>query len=93
MAGYVAFAWRVLLTSGTGAIFGFLVAREGYDAAILIPLFVATSFALGTAVFLVGLVLSLRWSGQVPDLDVFKKLGRLLAIFVLVVLYLVKPKH
>ena len=89
VAGYVAFAWRILLTSGTGAIFGFLVAREGYDAAILIPLFVATSFALGTAVFLVGLVLSLRWSGQVPDLDVLKKLGRLLAIFVLVVLYLV----
>ena len=88
-AGYVAFAWRVLLTSGTGAIFGCLVAREGYDAAILVPRFVATSFALGTAFFLIGLVLSFRWSGQVPDSEVLKKLGRLLAIFVLVVLYLV----
>jgi Ni/Fe-hydrogenase subunit HybB-like protein len=88
-AGYVAFAWRILLTSGTGAIFGFLVAREAYDAAILVPLFVATSFALGTAIFLIGLVLSFRWSGQVPDPDVLNKLGRLLAIFVLVVLCLV----
>ncbi len=88
-AGYVAFAWRILLTSGTGAIFGVLVAREGYDAAILVPLFVATSFALGTAIFLIGLVLSFRWNGQVPDPEVLTKLGRLLAIFVLVVLCLV----
>jgi len=87
--GYVAFAWRVLLTSGTGAIFGVLVAREAYDAATLVPLFVATSFALGTAFFLIGLALSLRWSGQVPDPDVLNKLGRLLAIFVLIVLCLV----
>ena len=34
-------------------------------------------------------MVSVRWSGAVPDSDMLKKLGRLLAIFVLVVLYLV----
>ena len=32
--GVLAFVWRLALTTGTGSIFGFLVARQGYDAAI-----------------------------------------------------------
>src|SRR5690606_6590184 len=39
-AGTAAFAWRFVLTTGTGCIFGFLVARAAYDAAILAPLFI-----------------------------------------------------
>jgi Ni/Fe-hydrogenase subunit HybB-like protein len=38
--GYVAFLWRLVLTTGTGSIFGFLVARQAYDAAIMAPMFV-----------------------------------------------------
>ncbi|MGD8546405.1 MAG: polysulfide reductase NrfD, partial [Thiohalophilus sp.] len=39
--GIAAFLWRLILTTGTGSIFGFLVARQGYDAAIMAPLFIA----------------------------------------------------
>ena len=37
-AGLAAFVWRLALTTGTGSIFGWLVARPGYDAAIMAPL-------------------------------------------------------
>jgi Ni/Fe-hydrogenase subunit HybB-like protein len=43
--GFFAFLWRLTLTTGTGSIFGFLVAREAYDAAIMAPMFVIMSFA------------------------------------------------
>jgi len=44
-AGMVAFIWRLILTTGTGSIFGFLVAREAYDSAVMAPLFIAMSFS------------------------------------------------
>ena len=49
--GTFAFIWRVILTTGTGSIFGFLVAKEAYNGAILAPLFIALSLLLGTAIF------------------------------------------
>ena len=45
--GWLAFVWRLVLTTGTGSIFGFLVAREAYDSAIMAPLFIAASFLYG----------------------------------------------
>jgi Ni/Fe-hydrogenase subunit HybB-like protein len=50
--GLVAFIWRLILTTGTGSIFGFLVAREAYNTALMAPLFIALSLVLGLAVFL-----------------------------------------
>ena len=49
--GTFAFAWRVTLTTGTGSIFAFLVAKEAYNGALLAPLFIALSLLVGTAVF------------------------------------------
>lgn len=37
MAGLFAFVWRMALTTGTGSIFGFLVARQGFDSALFAP--------------------------------------------------------
>jgi molybdopterin-containing oxidoreductase family membrane subunit len=54
--GLVAFIWRLILTTGTGSIFGFLVAREAYHTAIMAPLFIALSLVLGLAIFLVVLI-------------------------------------
>ncbi|MCP4072117.1 MAG: polysulfide reductase NrfD [Hyphomicrobiales bacterium] len=48
-AGYLAFAWRLALTAGTGSIFGFIVAREAFDSALFAPLFIASSFVYGLA--------------------------------------------
>ena len=52
--GWIAFVWRLVLTTGTGSIFGFLVAREAYDAAIMAPLFIAASFLYGLSFTVIG---------------------------------------
>ena len=49
--GTFAFVWRVILTTGTGSIFAFLVAKEAYNGALLAPLFIALSLLIGTAIF------------------------------------------
>ncbi len=92
-AGLFAFVWRIVLTTGTGSIFGFLVAREAYDAAIMAPLFVAMSLAFGTAVFALFVVAGAK--GRVWTLDdvIVKRLGKLLGIFVATVLYLSFAQH
>src|SRR3970282_1255280 len=55
-AGLLAFVWRLVLTTGTGSIFGFLVAREPYASALLAPLFIVMSFSFGLAIFVLGLM-------------------------------------
>lgn len=91
--GTFAFIWRFVLTTGTGSIFGFLVAREAYDAAIMAPLFIAMSLAFGTAIFLVVLLAAFEWSGGEISEAMFTRLKRLLGVFVAVVLYLTLVYH
>jgi Ni/Fe-hydrogenase subunit HybB-like protein len=85
--GKLVFAWRIVLTTGTGCIFGFLVAREGYDAPMLAPTFIAMSLSIGTAVFLLTALVLFRQDSVLPDALV-RRLGRLLALFVLASVYL-----
>jgi molybdopterin-containing oxidoreductase family membrane subunit len=95
-AGLAAFVWRLVLTTGTGSIFGFLVAREAYDSALLGPAFVVYSLAYGTAMFLIVLDLAWRWDGRAAEaqyLDGLARLGRLLAIFVAASLYMTAAFH
>lgn len=87
-AGVVAFVWRIILTTGTGSIFGFLVAREAYDAAIMAPLFVAMSLAFGSAIFILVLAVLSRL-----DSDLAQRLSRLLGVFVAAVLYITLAYH
>ena len=91
--GWFAFVWRFVLTTGTGSIFGFLVARDAYDAAIMAPLFVAMSLALGTAVFLLVTLSIYRLMSRVEEEEWVKKLRRLNGLFVAVVLYFVAVHH
>lgn len=92
-AGLVAFAWRLILTTGTGSIFGFLVAREAYDAAIMAPLFVAMSFSFGLAVYILVLLAACRGSGREIGDVVMRKLSRLLGVFIAAVLYFTAVQH
>ena len=92
-AGLVAFAWRFVLTTGTGAIFGFLVARQGYDAAIMAPLFILMSLSSGTAVFLLVAAAAARYGSPVLPDDLLRRLKRLLGLFVAAVLYFVLAYH
>jgi len=92
-AGLLAFLWRLVLTTGTGSIFGFLVAREPYDSALLAPLFIVMSFAFGTAVFVLVLMAACRWSARPLGDALLARLGTLLGIFVAAVLYFVAVHH
>lgn len=92
-AGIAALVWRFILTTGTGSIFGFLVARQAYQSALLAPLFILFSLAWGLAVFLlVQAVLYARAGTQLPA-EVRARLARLLGIFVAASLYLVAVQH
>ncbi len=93
VAGTVAFLWRLALTTGTGSIFGWLVARPGYDAAIMAPLFIAMSFSFGLAVFILVLVALFRLSGRAIGGVLMHRMGHLLALFVMVVLYFTAVQH
>jgi molybdopterin-containing oxidoreductase family membrane subunit len=88
-AGYVAFVWRLILTTGTGSIFGFLVARQGYDAAIMAPMFVIMSFSYGLAVFILVLMAAYNWTNRPLGDAVLFRLKNLLGVFIAAVLYFV----
>ncbi|MDZ7662865.1 NrfD/PsrC family molybdoenzyme membrane anchor subunit [Thiohalophilus sp.] len=91
--GVAAFLWRLILTTGTGSIFGFLVARQGYDAAIMAPLFIAMSFSFGLAIFLLVLMAAYKWTGRPLGDALFRRLKNLLGVFVAGVLYFVLAYH
>jgi molybdopterin-containing oxidoreductase family membrane subunit len=92
-AGLAALVWRFLLTTGTGSIFGFLVARQAYQSALLAPMFIVLSFGWGLAVFLLVQAAMMRWNGQQMPGDVQRRLNRLLGVFVAASLYLVAVYH
>ncbi len=91
--GFFAFLWRLILTTGTGSIFGFLVARQAYDTALLAPMFIIMSFAYGLAIFLLVLMASYRWTGRPLGDVVVLRLKNLLGVFVAAVLYFVAVYH
>jgi Ni/Fe-hydrogenase subunit HybB-like protein len=92
-AGIAALVWRFLLTTGTGSIFGFLVARQAYQSALLAPLFIVLSFGWGLAVFLLVQAAMMAWNHQQLGPDVQRRLNRLLGVFVAASLYLVAVYH
>jgi molybdopterin-containing oxidoreductase family membrane subunit len=92
-AGVAVLIWRFVLTTGTGSIFGFLVARQAYQSALLAPLFIVLSFGWGLAVFLIVQGTLYAWNGRrlAPALE--RRMARLLGIFVAASLYLVAVYH
>ena len=91
--GLVALIWRLALTTGTGAIFGFLVARQAYDAAIMAPLFISMSFSFGLAIFLLVLMFSFKNTGRILGDAILQKLKNLQCVFIVAVLYFVVIQH
>jgi len=89
----LAFGWRLGLTTGTGLIFGLIVAREAYDAAVMAPMFIAMSFAFGLAVFVLVLAALGNCLDQPMGGYLARRMGRLLAVFVVAVQYFVLVQH
>jgi Ni/Fe-hydrogenase subunit HybB-like protein len=92
-AGLTAFIWRLILTTGTGSIFGFLVAREAYNTAIMAPLFIALSLVLGLAVFLIVLLIDCWETRCQLGEGILHRPKTLLGVFISVVFYFVLVYH
>ncbi len=92
-AGLVAFLWRLILTTGTGSIFGFLVARRAYDTALLAPMFIVMSFGFGLAIYLLVLMGLYRGTGRPLGDAVLQRLKNLQGVFVAAILYFLLVYH
>jgi molybdopterin-containing oxidoreductase family membrane subunit len=92
-AGLAAFVWRLVLTTGTGAIFAFLVARPAYGTALLPPLFIAMSLAWGLAAFLIVQSALYASAGRTLPPEILRRMRNLLGLFVAGVLYFTLVYH
>jgi molybdopterin-containing oxidoreductase family membrane subunit len=92
-AGFAVFIWRFVLTTGTGVIFSFLVARQAYGTAILPPMFIVMSFAWGMAVFHIVQSSIYVWNQKTLDEYVQKRMRNLMGVFVIAALYFVATYH
>ena len=92
-AGVTALVWRLILTTGTGSIFGFLIARETFDSALLAPMFIVMSFAFGLAVFVIILLLACTLDKRILDDSMVERLRKLLGLFCSAILYFVLVFH
>lgn len=92
-AGLAVFAWRFILTTGTGLIFAFLTARQAYGSAILPPMFIVLSFAWGLAVFHVVQTVIYAWNEKTLDPDILRRKKNLLGVFIIGSLYMVAIYH
>lgn len=93
VAGIAVLVWRFVLTSGTGSIFAFLVARAAYASPLMAPLFIVLSFGWGMAVFLAAQHALYARRGLLLDVALAQRLGRLLGLFVAASLFLVAVQH
>ncbi|MCB1725121.1 MAG: polysulfide reductase NrfD [Gammaproteobacteria bacterium] len=91
--GVLAFVWRLILTTGTGSIFGFIVARQGYDAAIMAPMFIIMSFAYGMALYLLVLMFTFNTDERPLGDMVVRRLKNLLGVFVAAIFYFTLVYH
>ncbi|MBF0414754.1 MAG: polysulfide reductase NrfD [Magnetococcales bacterium] len=88
VVGSAAFAWRVILTTGTGSIFGVIHARDVFFSAITGPMFVAVSLTSGTALSTILLVGTYRKTGRYMEEKLVFGLRNALIFFTLLVGYM-----
>jgi molybdopterin-containing oxidoreductase family membrane subunit len=92
-AGFTAFFWRLALTTGTGSIFGFLVARQAFSSAVLAPAFIVMSFAWGLAVFIIAQTAMFSWNNLTLHPHILRRMKNLLGIFIAGALYFITVYH
>jgi molybdopterin-containing oxidoreductase family membrane subunit len=92
--GWAAFTWRLILTTGTGSIFGFLGARDAVFGAIMAPLFIASSLVYGLAfTVLVLMTMSRETSDKLCNVEMIDKFRGLLIIFSGATLFITAIEH
>jgi Ni/Fe-hydrogenase subunit HybB-like protein len=92
-AAVASFIWRIVLTTGTGSIFAFLVARAAYGSALIAPLLIVLSLSWGIAVFLPTQAALHAWSRSMPSPEIVRRMRRLLGLFVAAGLFLTLVQH
>ena len=87
--GTIAVGWAVLVHMGTGAIFGFIAAREAWFSPIKPLEFLVAALTSGLALLIVAVVITLLFSGRNVKKEMVSSLGRMLTVFIIVLLVLI----
>ncbi len=87
--GILAVSWAVLVHMGTGAIFGFIAAREAWFSPLRPLEFLTAALTSGLALLILVVVLTLKLTGREVKKSMVASLGSLLTLFIGVLLVLV----
>jgi Ni/Fe-hydrogenase subunit HybB-like protein len=87
--GIIAVCWAVLVHMGTGAIFGFVAARETWFSPLKPLEFLSAALASGLALLIVVTILTLKLSGRNINKDMITSLGNMLRTFIIILLILI----
>jgi len=95
--GFASFLWRLVMTTGSGCVFAVLAGRSAMHSALLPPLFIALSFSLGLAIYILALYKA-QFAAQRPFSaactdELAGRMRTLLAVLVSVTLYMVLALH
>jgi molybdopterin-containing oxidoreductase family membrane subunit len=88
VASVTVVAWAVAVHSGTGAIFAF-VPRELYNSPLLPAAFVAAALSSGAALMIIVITTLFKVTKRRLDIGLIIWLGRLLAVFIVVAMYVI----
>ena len=88
VAAVTVVGWAFVVHTGTGAILGF-IPRELHQSPLLPPSFVAAALSSGAALMILVIVTLFRATRRPLDDGLVLWLGKLLGVFLLVVMYLV----
>ena len=87
--GCLAIGWAAMVHMGTGAIFGFMAAREAWFTPIKPLEFLTAAVTSGVALLIVVLVLTMKFTGRDLRKDMVVSLSRLLIVFICVLALLI----
>jgi Ni/Fe-hydrogenase subunit HybB-like protein len=87
--GTIAVCWAVLVHMGTGAIFGFIAARETWFSPMKPLEFLAAALTSGMALLIVAVVLTMIFTKRSVKKEMVSSLGRLLIVFIVILTVLI----
>jgi molybdopterin-containing oxidoreductase family membrane subunit len=87
--GIVAVIWAIMVHTGTGAIFGFIGTREIFSSPIKPFEFLAAALTSGTALLILVVTATFKFTNRNIDKKVILSLGRLLSFIIIVLLVMV----
>lgn len=87
--GIIAVCWAVLVHMGTGAIFGFVEAREAWFSPIKPLEFLSAALTSGIALLIVVTIATLKLSGRDVKKEIINSLARMLIVFIIILFVLI----